>query len=244
MGILRLERVPTATGAILYDPERLAHPGVQDFDPDSLQATGRLTRAAQGRGSAWFIDPPATGGLPMALRRYRRGGLVAHWVHDRYLWTGEETTRCFRELRLLAHLEAIDLPSARPVAALIERTGALTYRAALLTVRIVGARPLSGQFSMTDLEIWRRVGATLGAFHAAGVCHADLNAHNILIDSDGRVHLIDFDRGSLRAPGAWRSANLARLARSLAKIGGPTTDSAAWQALLAGYAEPRRAPPR
>jgi len=241
---MRLERVPTGTGAILYDPHRLAHPNRTVFDPSSLESTGRLTRAAKGRGSAWFIDSDAPGGAALALRHYRRGGLIARWVKDRYVWAGEEATRSFRELRLLAHLEALGLPSARPVAALYERVGTWTYRAALLTERIIGARPLSGQFSATDLALWGRVGATIAAFHAAGVCHADLNAHNILIDPAGAVHLIDFDRGTLRSPGAWQASNLARLARSLAKVDGPSVGSAAWAALLQGYGTPRSAPRR
>jgi len=70
------------------------------------------------------------------------------------------------------------------------------------------------------------------------VDHADLNAHNILM-GDGGVSIIDFDRGRLRAPGKWAAANLARLQRSLMKIGAalpPGRFSAAdWDALMAGY---------
>ncbi len=241
---MQLERVPTETGAILYDPRRLAHPCREDFDPESSHLQARMTRAAQGRGSAWFLDSAQPGGLALALRHYRRGGWVARWVQDRYLWLGEEATRCFRELRLLAHLEELGLPAARPVAALYERVGPCTYRAALLTVRITGGRPLSQQWAQIDLPTWRCIGATVASLHAAGVCHADLNAHNLLIDSAGDVQLIDFDRGRLRQPGPWRQGNLERLARSLAKVGGPGTESPAWQALLSGYGAPRNAPLR
>jgi 3-deoxy-D-manno-octulosonic acid kinase len=58
------------------------------------------------------------------------------------------------------------------------------------------------------------------------------------------VHLIDFDRGCVREPGAWRQGNLERLSRSLVKLGGPDPTSPAWQAFLAGYGDPRSAPPR
>jgi 3-deoxy-D-manno-octulosonic acid kinase len=242
--IMRLERVPSETGAILYDPRRLAHPHVDDFDPKSFEKSGRVTRAAKGRGSAWFLEPTTSAGVALALRHYRRGGLIARWIHDRYWWSGEESTRCFRELRLLALLEDLGLPAARPVGALYERVGLVSYRAALLTVRISGGRPLSSQFGAVNLEVWQRVGATIAAFHAAGVCHADLNAHNILIDARGGVHLIDFDRGQVRKPGPWMRSNLARLARSLAKLNGPKVQSPAWQALMSGYEAPRGAPLR
>ena len=241
---MRLERVPSETGAILYDPGRLAHPTADQFDPSRAEQTGSAVRAARGRGSAWFLESPDWGGPALALRHYRRGGWVARVVQDRYLWRGEEATRCFRELRLLAELERLGLPAARPVGALYERVGSLTYRAALLTVRIAGARPLSGQLNVLPPAIWHRVGATVAAFHAAGVCHADLNAHNILMDADDGIHLIDFDRGSLRKPGRWMTDNLARLSRSLVKLGGPDPASTAWRSLLDGYGTPRSEPRR
>ena len=241
---MRLERIATDTGAILYDPQRFTHPGVQHFDPARLPTDGAVIRAARGRGSAWFLPPLVPGGPELALRRYRRGGLVGRCVEDRYLYLGAERTRSFRELRLLAHLEDVGLPAARPVGALFERAGAATYRAALLTVRISGARPLSMRLGQMPAELWHRLGATLGAFHAAGIFHADLNAHNILIDAEEAVHLIDFDRGEQRTPGPWAAENIARLARSLQKLGGPDTHSTEWRVLLEGYETPRSAPRR
>ena len=65
----------------------------------------------------------------------------------------------------------------------------------------------------------REVGAAIGRFHGAGICHADLNANNILVDRDGGVWLVDFDRARHRAPGGWRNSRLRRLKRSLEKLG-------------------------
>ena len=74
---------------------------------------------------------------------------------------------------------------------------------------------------------------------AAGVDHADLNAHNILLDSRGVVSVIDFDRGRVRERGAWTVHNLRRLHRSLAKISRQLPpdrfSGEAWECLLAGY---------
>src|SRR5262249_4197276 len=87
-----------------------------------------------------------------------------------------------------------------------------------------------------DAAAMARVGATIAAFHAAGAFHADLNAHNIML-GDERVHLIDFDRGELRVPDRdWQQSNLARLKRSLAKLGAADLD-ARWAALVAAYDE-------
>ena len=74
---------------------------------------------------------------------------------------------------------------------------------------------------------WAAIGRCLRRFHDAGVQHADLNAHNIMLGEQGEVWVLDFDRGRLRHPGAWRERVLDRLARSLAKISDDVTD---WQA--------------
>ncbi|HUO94728.1 MAG TPA: 3-deoxy-D-manno-octulosonic acid kinase [Steroidobacteraceae bacterium] len=235
---MALERIAAGTGAILYEPSRLDHPTPADFDPAALGAAGRITGTATGRGSAWFVAPRS--GAATVLRHYRRGGLIARLVADRYLWRGEEATRAFRELRLLATLEALGLPAARPVAARYRRSG-LLYRADLITLAIPGARSLADRLADPAVP-WARIGATLRAFHDAGACHADLNARNVLIDAEGGVHLIDFDRGTLAAPGRWRERNLERLQRSLVKIGGRRPEG--WTALLDGYRTPRSTPRR
>jgi tRNA A-37 threonylcarbamoyl transferase component Bud32 len=83
------------------------------------------------------------------------------------------------------------------------------------------------------------LGKTLRLFHAAQVFHADLNAHNILIDANYKAYLIDFDRGTIRTGESWKPSNLMRLQRSLHKL---TLGSAAegtiterWNLLLTAY---------
>jgi 3-deoxy-D-manno-octulosonic acid kinase len=86
---------------------------------------------------------------------------------------------------------------------------------------------------------WIAIGRCLSRFHRDGVCHADLNAHNVLLNDAQEVWLVDFDRGRLRRPGLWCDSNLTRLRRSIEKI----TDElpperfseADWAALLSGY---------
>jgi 3-deoxy-D-manno-octulosonic acid kinase len=66
---------------------------------------------------------------------------------------------------------------------------------------------------------WAEIGRVIRRFHNAGVWHADLNAHNVLLDANGAVTLIDFDRARFRPPAKrWREVNLARLLRSLNKL--------------------------
>jgi len=211
-----LKRLAVDRGAILYDAERVDDPGWELFDRARWQARGALTAHTGGRGSIHFIEYR---GRHWALRRYLRGGVIASLVRERFLFLGEERTRSFRELRLLAALLQMGLPVPAPVAAGYRR-GACTYLAELITERLVGATSLIETLRagrMSDAS-WMAIGRCLRRFHDAGVQHADLTANNIMLGENGEVWLLDFDRGRLREPGSWRGRVLDRLARSLGKI--------------------------
>lgn len=241
-------RIATTTGAVLVDPPLVAGVIADEriealFDPGYWRGRGAIEAADRGRGSAWFLATPAGAWV---LRHYRRGGAVAPLLSaDRYLWLGEERVRAWVEWRLMARLWAAGLPVPQPLAARYSRLG-LTYRCDLLMRRIEGAQPLSAALALAPLpaSTWTAIGALLARFHAAGVDHADLNAHNILLGEESALHLIDFDRGRIRPPGPWKGRNLQRLRRSLDKISDDLPAdrfrAAAWQALLDGYTD---APP-
>lgn len=222
---------------MLYDASRCDQPDERIFARDYWRGRGVLHEAAGGRGTIAFIGD---GERRWVLRHYRRGGLVAKLLGDRYLWTGATATRAFREWRLLSQLRAAGLPVPAPVAARYERFG-LFYRADLVTEELPTRRTLAEALQSAPLEAarWRAVGQCVGRLHAHGVQHADLNAHNLLLGSDGAVYVLDFDRGRIRPRGAWEQAVLERLQRSLRKVtaGLPPGrfDAAAWQALLQGH---------
>jgi 3-deoxy-D-manno-octulosonic acid kinase len=231
-------RAPTRNGAMLYDASRLSNADDSLFDLKSWLADAATQRTPGGRGGALFIEHA---GQSWVLRHYQRGGFAARFSADRYFWTGERRTRAFREWQLLAELHAAGLPVPAPVAARYVRHG-LTYSGDLITERIGDAQPLSVLLARAPLPgaTWRAIGVCVRRLHDAGVWHADLNAHNILIAVDGAVSLIDFDRARRRsADGGWREANLARLERSLHKIcrelpaGRFTADD--WSMLRSGY---------
>jgi len=214
------------------------------FEPQFWAARGELVPVNAGRGAAWFID---SGPHRWVLRHYRRGGSMARFAQDRYLWAGEAQVRAFSEYRLLADLVRRGLPVPRPIAARYRRTGML-YRCDLIMQRIADAKPLSSLLAVAALSdaSWRAIGATIARLHQGCVDHADLNAHNILLDSRGVISVIDFDRGRVRdrgrarERGAWAIRNLSRLQRSLAKVSRQLPPDRfsreAWECLLAGYA--------
>ncbi len=222
-------------GAIVFDPDALSQtPAPEWFDPahwgDAATRVG-----SGGRGSAWFVDAPAG---PMLLRHYLRGGLMAKLSRDGFVWRGADAARSIAELRLLQNLHMRGLPVPRALAAGYWREGR-SYRAAILLGRIEGVRSF-GDRVLEDAASapWAACGALIARFHRAGLDHADLNAHNLLFDDAGSGWVIDLDKSRLRARGGdWRDANLARLRRSLDKIGSAKMN----RAINEGFAELQRA---
>ena len=140
-------------------------------------------------------------------------------------------------------MRADGLPVPRPVAARMQRTGRWRYRADLIVERLPGTRTLSEQLAAGERPSpaqWQRIGAAIRRLHEASIDHVDLNAHNLLVGDDGQVWIIDFDRCRVRGGQGWKGGNLARLRRSLRKLGrqhpGFAFDEADWPALEAGYA--------
>lgn len=218
---------------VLYDADQLSNIDEQFFDPEALAREGLLRGQAQGRGTTHFME---LHGQPCVLRHYRRGGWAARLFGDRYWRATLPQTRAWREWHLLADLVEQGLPAPRPVAAQVVTDG-MFYRADLITRCLEGAQPLSHALIKKPLSEaqWRAIGQCIRRFHDAGVYHADLNAHNILLgvegsqltaegsklDTEDSVYLIDFDKGEIRSPKRrWQEENLARLRRSLDKLKG------------------------
>ncbi|HEX9139182.1 MAG TPA: 3-deoxy-D-manno-octulosonic acid kinase [Steroidobacteraceae bacterium] len=229
--------IPIRGGAMLYDSSRAGNAEPGWLEADWWRQRGDVSAAPEGRGDAKFI---AADGRQLVLRHYRRGGLIAHISADRFLWRGPFRTRSLAEWQLLYRLRRAGLPVPLPIAAGYRREG-LTYSANLLTEQLCGVQSLAALLRAAPVPIttWIAIGRCVRRFHDQGVCHADLNAHNILLGADEQPWLIDFDRGSLRAPGWWRDANLARLHRSLVKVSAMLPaerfGTADWLSLLDGY---------
>jgi 3-deoxy-D-manno-octulosonic acid kinase len=228
-----------AEGAMLYDASRTGNPTPASFDPAFWRSRGELEGEARGRGAVHFIGSQ---GRRWVLRHYRRGGLVARLSPDRYVWTGEGAARPFAEWQLTYHLHRAGLPVPAPIAARYQRQG-LTYRGDIITERLAEASALAECLRVGALSLlnWIAIGRVLRRFHDLGVCHADLNARNVLLGREDEVFLVDFDRGSLRKPGLWCDANLVRLRRSLEKVTYSLPPDrfteADWHGLLDGYRE-------
>jgi 3-deoxy-D-manno-octulosonic acid kinase len=222
---------------ILYDASRHSNTDTNWFDPDYWQSQQAVTGIATGRAKTLFF---AYQDKEYVLRHYHRGGMVSRIIADQYVWTGLNSSRAWREWYLLVRLNQLNLPAPVPVAARVQRNG-FYYRADLITERITGVESLANWLMRGPLvnEIWQQLGSLIARFHHAGVDHADLNAHNILLD-EARFFLIDFDRGRIRrCSRLWQKRNLSRLLRSLNKLNGMKETfhfkQENWSALLQGY---------
>jgi 3-deoxy-D-manno-octulosonic acid kinase len=231
-----VKRGALAAGAMLYDASRAGNLSAEWFDPAYWRARGELDGSAQGRATAHFIK---SAGNRYLLRHYHRGGLMARLRGDRYGWRSEESTRPFAEWLLTYRLHRAGLPVPAPVGARYVRRGS-SYSGDLITERLptVGSLAECLRTGALSVVTWISIGRCIRRFHDVGLCHADLNAHNVLL-SEEDVYLIDFDRGQLRAPGLWRDGNLVRLRRSLDKVtwGLPAErfGESDWHGLLDGY---------
>jgi 3-deoxy-D-manno-octulosonic acid kinase len=223
---------------MLYDTSRAGNAESSWFDPIWWSGRGTVSESREGRGSTMLVNAD---GRQLALRQYRRGGFIANLTKNRYLWQGGSRTRSFAEWHLLYIMRHAGLPVPVPIAACYRRAGRLTYTASLLSELIPNVSSLATRLTSgsVPLMMWVEIGRTLRRFHTEGVCHADLNAHNILMNDGPEVWLVDFDRGSLRRPGLWCDSNLVRLRRSIEKIADTQPadrfSEADWASLLSGY---------
>jgi 3-deoxy-D-manno-octulosonic acid kinase len=131
------------------------------------------------------------------------------------------------------------VPVPRPLAARAVKNGFI-YQADILVEKIEGANDLVDVLMMSSLADYhyKHIGKVIRQLHDTGVCHSDLNIHNILLDDKDAFWLIDFDKCERRSGEGWKKKNLNRLRRSFLKevkkrqINWQLSD---WVYLIAGY---------
>jgi 3-deoxy-D-manno-octulosonic acid kinase len=208
------------------------------FDPRFWQSQQALIGTGNGRGAVWFINSQFG---QFVIRRYRRGGLIAKFNKSHFFFTGQKNTRPWLELSLLEYMCSIGLPVPRPIGGLYTLNKGF-YRGELLTQTIENAQDLfdiikTGNSTTVN---WQEIGAVVKRFHDEGIYHSDLNCHNIMVDQNGKVWLIDFDKCEQRTHNTqWKQANIDRLKRSLDKESNLYTQfnvsDAQWRTFLEGY---------
>lgn len=173
---------------------------------------------AGGRGGTRRIA--LAGGKTVYLRHYLRGGAMRRLSRDRYLL---RPPRPLRELIVTEWARACGCPVPTVAAVCVEEAG-LFYRGWIVTEAIDDTCPFIETYAEAAASerrgLLKAAGRAIRSIHDAGIYHRDLNGHNLLVDDDGRVWIIDFDRALLAQPGVARRAQrgLDRLWRSLEKL--------------------------
>ncbi|MGO3344820.1 MAG: 3-deoxy-D-manno-octulosonic acid kinase [Marinomonas sp.] len=208
------------------------------FSTDYWKKQNALAGTGQGRGEVWFIHSEFG---DFVMRRYRRGGLIAKFNKASFLFTGQTQTRPWQELNLLETMLAAQLPVPDPVAGIYHQHNGF-YCAYLLTKTIPNAQDLFDilKEGNSNTVNWNDVGKTIRHFHNNGINHTDLNCHNIMIDADNKVWVIDFDKCDQRTiDQKWTLDNINRLKRSLDKEAQKhtkfTVSATQWRDFLEGY---------
>ncbi len=237
---MEVEVQRSGSSVVLYCSQLNSCPDPVLFSQPAQSTEFAATGVNTGRGQVHYRDFE---GHAVVVRHYRRGGAIRHLSADRYIYSGLNRTRMWREFELLLQLHAEGLPVPVPVAARIEQLSWFQYCGDLATRKIADARTLAEILSSQSLsaEQWGAVGRVVRNFHDRGVFHADLNAGNIMLDGSGQAYLIDFDRGHRVTTSGVEAfvSNLRRLKRSLesfaAKHSGFCYVRADWSALMSGY---------
>jgi eukaryotic-like serine/threonine-protein kinase len=95
---------------------------------------------------------------------------------------------------------------------------------------------------VTAARVWSSIASALDAAHGRGVLHRDVKPANVIVDADGRAHLIDFGIARRTGDATLTAAGFVLgtpdyLAPEVAAGGSATPESDAWQlAATVGYA--------
>lgn len=200
---------------ILFDAEHFSAPIPKMFTGQYWRTLDAITGQAIGRGTTYFFQHKKN---EYVLRHYRRGGLVGKILSDQYLYIGLERSRAWQEFKLLQHMITLNLTCPTPIAAMLKKSG-LYYQADIISIKIPYAQDLHHlllEKSLTS-DVWQKIGQTIAKFHNHQIYHHDLNIHNIMLDAEHRVWLIDFDKCGIKQGNNWKESNIARLKRSFEK---------------------------
>ena len=132
----------------------------------------------------------------VAVKFYRRGGMVRHITSAHYLRIGKPRSRV--EFDMLEQAADLGVSTLRPVA--YAYRGIFFYRNWLVTHAVASPRTLvevALNEPSTAADLMPLVTDQIRLLIRRRILHVDLHPGNVLIGGDGKVVLIDFDRAGV-----------------------------------------------
>lgn len=146
-----------------------------------------------GRRSVSYISLPPLGRV--VVKYYTRGGLFGLLVSHRYLKLG--SVRSELEYKMLETVRKLGVSAPEPIGFLW--SGGLFYRTWLVT-REIEKRSTLAELALKDEELARAAVDALvkqvNILLEHGIFHVDLHPGNVLVDQQGQVFLVDFDKAA------------------------------------------------
>jgi 3-deoxy-D-manno-octulosonic acid kinase len=185
-----------------------------------LQDRPEKNLVLEGRRSAVFGQLPGVG--PIVVKHYARGGVLGRFVNSLFLRLGP--VRAEVEFTTLMQVRSLGIRAPEPV--LFAFRGKWLYQTWLVTRELEGHKnlmELARNQADNLLPVLEQVVLVLQSLIRNRITHIDLHPGNILVDAQGQVAVIDFDKayqwqGSLRQ---LRDVYLRRWRRAVIKHGLP-----------------------
>ena len=147
-----------------------------------------------------------------------RGGFIANFSKDSFFYQGKKSARSLQEFMILEKLQEAGMNVPVPIAARTHRSGLWWAKYDILVSYIENSTDLAKVLKtrpLTNEEIGK-ISAIIINLSKNNVYHSDLNIHNLLLDEQGNVWVIDFDKSKIVGNGMVGKM-LERLERSLNK---------------------------
>ncbi len=154
----------------------------------------------------------------VVVKFYYRGGIVRHFIKNRYFKCGK--TRGQREYELLQKVRDFGISAPEPIA--FAYRGRPFYQAWLATREIKQNQTLA-QISLSNENrtsvLMKEVVKQVSMLIKNNILHIDLHPGNIIVDKCNQVYLLDFDKGSIFSGNKNRLKNryISRWTRAVSK---------------------------
>ena len=148
-------------------------------------------------GGRTSLTPAQLNGIgSVVIKHYRRGGLLRHFIKQRYLKLGK--TRAQIEFELLQVVRNLGINAPEPVA--YAHHGCIFYQAWLVSRAIKYPLSLALLSLKDEKKTHQAMESVIGQISLLiqnDILHVDLHPGNIVVDGADQIFIVDFDKGQI-----------------------------------------------